>query len=400
MTPSHPQSYLVSAIVSTYNAERFMQGKLEDLEAQSIAEQLEIIVIDSGSQQHERRIVEQFQVRYPNVRYIRTEQRETIYQAWNRGIKMATGEFICNANTDDRLRRDALEVLVRCLQENPQAVLAYADILYTTKENARWTDAELSDFRRFPEYRPFSLLEGCNIQTAPLWRRSLHDRFGYFDERYRSAADYEYWLKVSETNAMLRVNQYLVLCLQDPDSVSRSQLAVYEFLQIQQEYLRRYAVLLPRAQGDAVEEWRMVQEVLAQPLSPAARRDFLRSFPEVAQAHHLLGEHYFKANDVAATLRHFIKAFMLDPFCQTYQDCLAGFLKMQFVPQLLRYGLAAAADPSDLERRLCAGMLCQLLGRFEQAEVYYRQAALIAPESILPRANLQALEQTARAVDC
>lgn len=45
---------LVSVLVSTYNAERLIQGALESLEQQTIASRIEIIVIDSGSPQDEK----------------------------------------------------------------------------------------------------------------------------------------------------------------------------------------------------------------------------------------------------------------------------------------------------------------------------------------------------------
>ena len=49
--------FLVSAIVSTYNAEQFTAGCLDNLEAQTLADRLEIIVVDSCSEQNERDIV-------------------------------------------------------------------------------------------------------------------------------------------------------------------------------------------------------------------------------------------------------------------------------------------------------------------------------------------------------
>ena len=57
----HGEKYLVSAIVSTYNSERFIRGCLEDLENQTIADRLEIVVVNSGSEQNEDRIIKEFQ---------------------------------------------------------------------------------------------------------------------------------------------------------------------------------------------------------------------------------------------------------------------------------------------------------------------------------------------------
>jgi glycosyltransferase involved in cell wall biosynthesis len=103
------QPVLISAIVSTYNSEQFMRGCLEDLLAQTIADRMEIIVIDSASAQNEGAIVKEFQGRCGRIKYLRTPERESVYAAWNRGIKIAEGKYVTNANTDDRHRPDAFE---------------------------------------------------------------------------------------------------------------------------------------------------------------------------------------------------------------------------------------------------------------------------------------------------
>ena len=74
---------LITAIVSTFRAERFIRGCLEDLVAQTLLDRMEILVIDSGSPEDERSICEEFARRYPQVRYLRTEN-EPLYAAWNR----------------------------------------------------------------------------------------------------------------------------------------------------------------------------------------------------------------------------------------------------------------------------------------------------------------------------
>src|SRR5688572_6698772 len=102
LAPPATGSPRVTAIVSTYQSERFIRGCLEDLEAQTIAGQMEVIVVDSASPQNERQIVEEFQQRHSNITYVRTTERETLYAAWNRGIGMTRAPYITNANADDR----------------------------------------------------------------------------------------------------------------------------------------------------------------------------------------------------------------------------------------------------------------------------------------------------------
>src|SRR3989304_3715745 len=105
------KSPLVSVIISTYNSEKFIERKILDLLQQSIVDRMEIIIVNSGSEQNEESIVLKYCKLYENVKYIKTDNRETIYKAWNRGIRTAKGKYITNANTDDLLRNDALEIL-------------------------------------------------------------------------------------------------------------------------------------------------------------------------------------------------------------------------------------------------------------------------------------------------
>ena len=88
-----------------------MRGCLEDLENQTMRDRMEVVIVDSASPEAERAIVEEFQKKFDNIRYIRTEQRETLYSAWNRAVKVARGEYLTNANTDDRHAPEALAQL-------------------------------------------------------------------------------------------------------------------------------------------------------------------------------------------------------------------------------------------------------------------------------------------------
>ncbi|MBW2557920.1 MAG: polysaccharide pyruvyl transferase family protein [Deltaproteobacteria bacterium] len=215
--------YLVSAIVSTYNSERFIRGCLEDLEAQTIADRLEIVVVNSGSEQNEEAIVKEFQEKYSNIKYIRTDQRETVYAAWNRGVKASSGKYITNANTDDRRRADACEQMVKALEGKPDIALVYADVIITENENETFNKCTpVGSYRWLDWSRDHLLGKGCFMGPQPMWRRTLHDEYGYFDDTLVTSGDYEFWLRVSQTNSFLHIRDMLGLYLKSPESVEHS----------------------------------------------------------------------------------------------------------------------------------------------------------------------------------
>lgn len=221
VTPAPSEEPLISVIVSTYNAARFLAGALENLEQQTIADRIEIIVIDSGSTQSEGAIVEEFQSRYGNIRYLRTE-RETIYQAWNRGVKLARGKYITNANTDDRHRLDALEVMADELERHPDIALVYADSAVTLKENQTFDSVEPDGYHLRPDYAPEIMLTGCHMGPQPMWRRSIHEELGYFREDLRSAGDYDFWCRVALRHPLRHIPQTLGLYYENPQGICNS----------------------------------------------------------------------------------------------------------------------------------------------------------------------------------
>ncbi len=213
-------SFLVSAIVSTVNSERFLRGCLEDLENQTLADRLEIVVVDSASDEGEGAIVREFQSRYENIVYIRTKERETVYGAWNRGIRTARGRYITNANTDDRHRSDAFEVMARILDTLPEVALVYGDLLITETENETFDSCTpVGRFEWLNWSRQDLLNQGCFMGPQPMWRRSVHDEYGCFDDTFVTSGDYEFWLRISQTSTFLHIPAILGLYLRSAQSV-------------------------------------------------------------------------------------------------------------------------------------------------------------------------------------
>ena len=227
--PCADDRFAVTAIVSTYNSEEFMRGCLEDLVGQTLFKtgELEILVIDSGSQQNERAIVQEFQKANGNIVYVPTE-REPLYAAWNRAIGLARGRYLTNANTDDRHREEALEVMARTLDERPEVALVFGDMAMSETPNETFANARKPHVYRFADYDRMNLLGDGRCGPQPMWRKKLHAELGGFVEEFKVASDYEWWVRVSEKYPLLRIPEVLSLYLKRPDSIENRQLAVAE----------------------------------------------------------------------------------------------------------------------------------------------------------------------------
>ena len=173
---------MITAIVSAYYCHEWLENRIKNL-----LDQDEVPAIYAMSQVDSKE--SEILLGFPRVINILTHGVPTVYQAWNELIKASSGEYIIVANSDDRLAKSATFEMKEVLDNDPTIGLVYGDFYVVTEEHGEPVQhVTLRD----PES---DLLDGCYIGHYPMWRRSLHDRYGYFDEQYRIASDYEMWLR-------------------------------------------------------------------------------------------------------------------------------------------------------------------------------------------------------------
>jgi glycosyltransferase involved in cell wall biosynthesis len=213
----------VSALVSVYKSMEFIDECLNDLIEQSLFKkgELEIVIIDSASPENESAIIQKYQAQYPNIVYNRTAEREPLYKAWNRGIALARGEFVTNANTDDRHHPECLEILCKALEASPKIDLVYADVFESDTANQTFHQNPGTKKYTYPDFfAPLSLMFyqfGCQ----PLWRKKIHSLMGDFNGKLKAAGDWEFCLRFSLAGLKARrVPQILGSFLQRATSIS------------------------------------------------------------------------------------------------------------------------------------------------------------------------------------
>ncbi|HRJ23412.1 MAG TPA: glycosyltransferase [Thauera sp.] len=238
--PDRP--YRVSAIVSTYASATFIADCLDDLLSQSIADDTEIIVIDAASPENEAEIVRAYQAKHANIRYHRTAERIGVYAAWNLAIRMAQGAYLVSCSTNDRLRPNALELMARVLDEQPEIALTYGFSYLTRTPHESFARFSYAGCYKWADYSYRGLLKEPSIGPHPMWRRRLHDEFGWFDERYTAISDQDFWLRVGARYPMRCLWDFTGLYLVSDDSLSGNRArAQSEYRQIAECHRREYA---------------------------------------------------------------------------------------------------------------------------------------------------------------
>jgi len=214
----------ISIVTSVYDGDEFIEPFLEDITRQSIfKDKCELIMINANSPGNEEEVILKYKEKYPdNIVYKKLDEDPGIYAVWNLGVEMSTGEFITNANLDDRKAPNQLERLAVELFSDQDVDLVYSDMLITDKPNETF-ESNSSNGKKynFPEFS-FENLKMVNMpHSSPLWRKSVHEEYGFFDDQYRSAGDWEMWLRAaSKGSRFKKVTDILGLYYFNPNGIS------------------------------------------------------------------------------------------------------------------------------------------------------------------------------------
>ena len=211
----------VSVIVSLYKAADKLIFFLTALGQQTLLRkgEVEIILVDSGSPTDEGAVVRNYSARTQiNVVYARSADRETIQSAWNRGISLARAPYLVFLGVDETLYPEALEVLAEELDKNPEVDWVMANSLVTEVEANGAYKNDVMPYRRDGASKDHTYLEtSCLSWVGGMYRKSLHDRFGYYDESFGAAGDTEIKNRILPYISVKFVPKMLGLFLNYPD---------------------------------------------------------------------------------------------------------------------------------------------------------------------------------------
>ena len=222
-THSDNQQIRISIFASVYNSDQFISQYLEDITRQTVFKKhCELVLINPNSPGNEEIVIRQYMERYSNIVYKRLDHDPGIYETWNEAIRMCRGEYVTNANLDDRKAPNSIERHFEILSKSPGIDLVYADSYIMHQPNKRWEDVQ-EDTQRydFEEFSIEAMLRGNPPHNNPMWRKSLHQKNGWFNQKYKSAGDWDFWLRCTFNGAKFKkINEILGVYYFNPKGMS------------------------------------------------------------------------------------------------------------------------------------------------------------------------------------
>jgi GT2 family glycosyltransferase len=167
-------------------------------------ENWELVLVDDGSTNADLlRALPALATQDRRIRLVKLDGHQGISAALNRGLDLASGEWVTFLDHDDVLEPDALFQNVRLLQENPGIDLIYSD---EDKLNDEGFDSPMLK----PDWSPDFFLS-CNYLCHMIFlRRKLAQEVGKFRPEFDGSQDYDFLLRISErTNRIMHIPQVL-----------------------------------------------------------------------------------------------------------------------------------------------------------------------------------------------
>ncbi len=192
----------LTIITSVFNGDRYIEHFLEQIATQTVYNECQHIIINANSPGKEERVILAFKNKHPNVEYYRLDKDPGIYAVWNMAIKKAKGPYLVSANLDDRLAPFAYELLLNQIELHPEIDLVYSDAYITNHPNQVFGSHLYCNFYSAPEFSYKAVQNGCFIGSHPIWRKSMHDKYGLFNEQFLCAGDWEMWLRAASQGSL------------------------------------------------------------------------------------------------------------------------------------------------------------------------------------------------------
>lgn len=178
----------ISVITAVYNNIKTVKSTIESLLSQSF-DDVELIVIDGGSTDGTLQVLKDYSHR---LSVLVSEPDQGIYYALNKGIEYATGDVVGFLHADDIYENINVLARISSAFQDANIDAVYGDLVYVQQDDVEL----LVRYWKSGHYYDGALSRGWMPPHPTFYvRRTVYERLGCFDTRYRISADYDVILR-------------------------------------------------------------------------------------------------------------------------------------------------------------------------------------------------------------
>lgn len=179
----------LSIITVNLNNRDGLQKTIDSVVAQTFRD-FEWIVIDGGSTDGSRELIEQYADHFA---YWVSEPDKGIYNAMNKGIRMASGDYIQILNSADALASDVVtERMLEALEEKGRPSILYGNMIKCFPDGRKMVDKCFAG----QEITMLGMYTGTLNHDPAYIRRDLFGKYGFYDESLKIVSDWKWYLQV------------------------------------------------------------------------------------------------------------------------------------------------------------------------------------------------------------
>lgn len=178
---------MISIIIPCYNAELFIARAINSVFSQSFKD-WELILVNNNSTDGTQKILEDYQLKYPNNIKVFQEFKKGAPAARNKGLKEAKGEWIQFLDADDEILKDKLQIQSEIALKQQPALVASTYTIKGVRENKPFTRIRELNEQDFWKGLIHSKL---GITSANLFNKNILDKVNGWDEDLVSSQEYD-----------------------------------------------------------------------------------------------------------------------------------------------------------------------------------------------------------------
>lgn len=202
--------------MSVYNGELYLRDSIASMLQQTF-EDFEFLIINDGSTDSTEEIVRSYSD--SRIKLINNGENLGLAKSLNKGLAIATGNFVARQDADDTSERERLERQIEFLKTHKDVLMlgtmyneldSHGKVLWPVRLPAEYTEIR------------WALLFFCPFvhSSVMLRRTALLENVGNYDESFRYSMDYDLWLRIALRHPVSNLDEFLVNYRQTPHSMT------------------------------------------------------------------------------------------------------------------------------------------------------------------------------------